>query len=60
MLYAREQHPEVTQSSVMQSGYRNLGYILLVFPLIIVTGFWIPHKHTCLEKIAAFAAATEA
>jgi len=27
----------------MQSSYRNLGYILLVFPLIIVAGFWIPY-----------------
>ena len=27
----------------MQGGYRNLGYILLVFPLMIVAGFWIPY-----------------
>jgi hypothetical protein len=27
----------------MQGGYRNLGYILLAFPLIIVAGFWIPY-----------------
>jgi hypothetical protein len=27
----------------MQSGYRNLGYILLVVPLIMVAGFWIPY-----------------
>jgi glucan phosphoethanolaminetransferase (alkaline phosphatase superfamily) len=27
----------------MHSSYRNLGYILLVFPLIIVAGFWIPY-----------------
>ena len=27
----------------MQGGYRNLGYILLVFPLIILAGFWIPY-----------------
>ncbi len=27
----------------MQGSYRNLGYILLVFPLIIVAGFWIPY-----------------
>jgi len=27
----------------MQSSYRNLGYILLLFPLIIVAGFWIPY-----------------
>jgi len=27
----------------MQGGYRNLGYILLVFPLVIVAGFWIPY-----------------
>jgi phosphotransferase system glucose/maltose/N-acetylglucosamine-specific IIC component len=27
----------------MQGGYRNLGYILLVCPLIIVAGFWIPY-----------------
>jgi hypothetical protein len=27
----------------MQGGYRNLGYILLAFPLIIVAGFWMPY-----------------
>jgi hypothetical protein len=27
----------------MEDGYRNLGFILLVFPLIIVAGFWIPY-----------------
>ena len=27
----------------MQGGYRNLGYILLIFPLIIVAGFWVPY-----------------
>jgi hypothetical protein len=27
----------------MQGGYRNLGYVLLAFPLIIVAGFWVPY-----------------
>jgi hypothetical protein len=27
----------------MHGSYRNLGYILFVFPLIIVAGFWIPY-----------------
>jgi len=27
----------------MPGSYRNLGYILLLFPLIIVAGFWIPY-----------------
>ncbi len=27
----------------MQGDYRNLGYVLLVFPLIMVAGFWIPY-----------------
>jgi hypothetical protein len=27
----------------MQGGYRNLGYILLFFPLIIIAGFWVPY-----------------
>jgi hypothetical protein len=27
----------------MQDGYRNLGYVLLVFPLMVVAGFWIPY-----------------
>jgi len=27
----------------MQSSYRNLGYILILFPLIIMAGFWIPY-----------------
>jgi hypothetical protein len=27
----------------MQGGYRNLGYILVVFPLIVAAGFWVPY-----------------
>lgn len=27
----------------MQSAYRHLGYVLLVLPLIVIAGFWIPY-----------------
>ncbi len=27
----------------MQSAYRHLGYILLVLPLLLIAGFWIPY-----------------
>ena len=27
----------------MQSAYRNIGYVLLVLPLIVIAGFWIPY-----------------
>jgi hypothetical protein len=33
----------MNRASGMEGFYRNLGYILLVFPLIIVAGFWIPY-----------------
>jgi hypothetical protein len=38
----------------MQSSYRNLGYILLLFPLIIVAGFWIPY----LSQVPKFDSST--
>jgi hypothetical protein len=43
VLYAAEQRPAPTRASIMQGAYRNLGYILLVLPLIMVAGFWIPY-----------------
>jgi hypothetical protein len=27
----------------MQSAYRNLGYVLLILPLVLIAGFWIPY-----------------
>ena len=27
----------------MQSAYRNIGYVLLLLPLVVIAGFWIPY-----------------
>ena len=27
----------------MQSAYRNIGYLLLLLPLVVIAGFWIPY-----------------
>jgi hypothetical protein len=34
----------------MQRAYRNLGYVLLVLPLVLIAGFWIPY----FSEIAKF------
>jgi hypothetical protein len=28
---------------MMQSAYRNIGYLLLLLPLVVIAGFWIPY-----------------
>jgi hypothetical protein len=43
VMYSQRPLSALTHAVFMQGGYRNLGYILLLFPLIIVAGFWIPY-----------------
>jgi hypothetical protein len=43
VMYAVRQRTGISQEPTMQSAYRNIGYVLLVLPVVLIAGFWIPY-----------------
>src|SRR5580692_6987808 len=42
-MYVVRERSGITHEPIMQSAYRNVGYILLLLPLVVIAGFWIPY-----------------